>query len=405
MSASFSKAHCSFEISNITKKTEYPYKNILQSGYLNQANFLYDDALWKDKLTKVNSTDVTYDINGNITSFNGKNLAWSAYNKLSAITVGSHQVNFSYNANGTRYQKTTVNGTTTYYYANDKLISEKTGNNTIIHYLYNSTGVIGFAYKSNNQEAIYTYRKNLFGDIIGIYDANNNCIASYAYDAYGKCSILSATNTAIANANPFRYRGYYYDVETGLYYCNARYYSPELCRWISPDSTDYLDPESIHGLNLYAYCYNNPIMYVDPTGFIPELLLVIGIFLILGVLCSLGEQIKEEVAPVIKEEVQNIETATEAVKNNIKKFFIKNIKQNQSEHKEPILTLPEDKGKYAKGARTLSREYKIRSILAAFGPNTFMNMAMAFYNFGGGPNVRYIFKGDWIYEALMNPVW
>ena len=70
--------------------------------------------------------------------------------------------------------------------------------------------------------------------------------------------------------NPFRYKGYYYDVETQLFYCNSRYYSPELCRFISPDSIEYLDPESINGLNLYCYCMNNPIMYADPSGHMPK---------------------------------------------------------------------------------------------------------------------------------------
>lgn len=58
--------------------------------------------------------------------------------------------------------------------------------------------------------------------------------------------------------------------ETGLFYCNSRYYSPELCRWISPDSIEYLDPESVNGLNLYCYCYNNPISYSDPSGNLPQ---------------------------------------------------------------------------------------------------------------------------------------
>ena len=60
--------------------------------------------------------------------------------------------------------------------------------------------------------------------------------------------------------NSFRYKGYFFDVDTQLYYCNSRYYSPELCRWISPDSVDYLEPESVNGLNLYAYCGNDPVM-------------------------------------------------------------------------------------------------------------------------------------------------
>ena len=91
-------------------------------------------------------------------------------------------------------------------------------------------------------------------------------MAEYGYDAYGNCKILSTTNTTIANANPFRYRGYYFDQETGFYYLNARYYSPEWRRFISPDDTAYLDPENVNGLNLYCYCGNDPVNYSAPSG-------------------------------------------------------------------------------------------------------------------------------------------
>ncbi len=70
----------------------------------------------------------------------------------------------------------------------------------------------------------------------------------------------------IANLNPFRYRGYYYDTETKFYYLQSRYYDPEVGRFISQDSIEYADPETINGLNLYAYCGNNPVMFIDPTG-------------------------------------------------------------------------------------------------------------------------------------------
>ena len=78
------------------------------------------------------------------------------------------------------------------------------------------------------------------------------------------------------------YKGYYYDVETQLFYCNSRYYSPELCKFISPDSVNYLDPNSINGLNLYCYCFNNPIMYADPSGHFPFLLLTALVGLAIG---------------------------------------------------------------------------------------------------------------------------
>jgi RHS repeat-associated protein len=109
------------------------------------------------------------------------------------------------------------------------------------------------------------------GDVVAIFDTSGNMVAKYLYDAWGNCTISSATtNYAVAYANPIRYRGYYYDEDTGLYYCNARYYSPKWRRFISPDDTAYLDPESVNGLNLYCYCYNDPVNCTDPSGHMPE---------------------------------------------------------------------------------------------------------------------------------------
>ena len=97
-------------------------------------------------------------------------------------------------------------------------------------------------------------------------------VARYAYDGWGNHAVLNPDGTDndladfIGNVNPFRYRGYYYDKETGLYFLKTRYYDPEICRFINVDDTAYLDAESINGLNLYAYCADNPIMNVDPDG-------------------------------------------------------------------------------------------------------------------------------------------
>ena len=101
-------------------------------------------------------------------------------------------------------------------------------------------------------------------------------MVKYSYDAYGNVFISGTVSSTIGELNPYRYRGYYYDEETSLFWLSSRYYSPELCRFISPDDVKYLDPESVNGLNLYCYCLNNPISYADPSGNFPVIASIIG---------------------------------------------------------------------------------------------------------------------------------
>ena len=137
-------------------------------------------------------------------------------------------------------------------------------------YLYDDERIVGVRYLYNGIGNRYFYIRNLQGDVVAICDTNGVIQAEYAYDAYGNCKVTNSTNYNLAYYNPIRYRGYYYDRETGLYHLNARYYNPEWRRFISHDLSAYLDPESANGLNLYCYCHNNPIMYVDPDGYMPK---------------------------------------------------------------------------------------------------------------------------------------
>ena len=111
----------------------------------------------------------------------------------------------------------------------------------------------------------------------------------YVYESQGNHKVLdengqkSINEKSLCNLNPFRYKGYFYDVETQLFYCNSRYYSPELCRWISPDIIEYLDPSSINGLNPYCYCHNNTIMYYDSSGHIAFFVVTAIIGAVVGV--------------------------------------------------------------------------------------------------------------------------
>ena len=125
--------------------------------------------------------------------------------------------------------------------------------------------ITGFVYNGNG----YFYLRNIQGDILSIYKCeDSSLVASYQYDAWGNQTVTNYGEEEIGNINPIRYRGYYYDEETGLYYLNSRYYDPKLRRFICPDTLSILDEtmSEINGLNLYMYCKDNPVMYVDPSG-------------------------------------------------------------------------------------------------------------------------------------------
>ena len=152
----------------------------------------------------------------------------------------------------------------------NNLILETCNNYKIYYYYDENNDLIGFKY--NNQK--YYYIRNIFKTIEKVIDNNGNIVISYRYDPYGK--VIMTTKANNAPINHFLYKGYYYDDETDFYYLLNRYYYPEICRWISPDSSEYLDAESINGLNLYAYCGNDPINKYDPAGHF-------GIWAIIGI--------------------------------------------------------------------------------------------------------------------------
>ncbi|MBR0159349.1 MAG: RHS repeat protein, partial [Clostridia bacterium] len=236
----------------------------------NTDTYSYTDSNWQDKLTAFNGHTITYDDLGNpLSYYNGSSytFTWKDGRKLATLSKGSTSVSYKYNSDGIRYEKT-VNGVVHKYYLMGSTITAETiidGNTTTyIEYFYDSTGPYGFSIDGT----FYYYIKNLQGDVTQIRDENNNLIASYVYDAWGKVLTVTENNTsAIGAKNPIRYRGYYYDAESDLYYLNARYYDPQIRRFISSDSVDYLGYNGNYcGWNMYSYCGNNPIIRADYNG-------------------------------------------------------------------------------------------------------------------------------------------
>jgi len=282
----------------LTKK----YYNLTNETLLSKEEYQYQNPNWKDQLTCYNNTVITYDEIGNPITIGNNTLEWINGRQLKSYNQNQYQ----YNVNGIRTSKTVNNVETKYYIEGTKIIFEQKGNN-VIYYIRNSIeGLIGFYY---NQEKYY-YIKNNLEDITGILDSNYNLVASYTYDSWGNIiSIrdsngldISTNETHIANINPYRYRSYYYDIETNLYYLNSRYYNPQWGRFLNADGI-IGSSSSILGNNLYNYCYNHPIGKKDLNGF--------AAMDLASILISGAEKTVETVAPaIIKKEEKKYHSYT-----------------------------------------------------------------------------------------------
>ena len=202
------------------------------------------------------------------------NMSWGHSGVLKALTFGSTTVGYTYNDGGVRTSKT-VNGVLHSYSLDGSVIMSESFADKLLIYLYDEFGTpFGIKYRESDYALgefdCYIFEKNLHGDIIGIFSEAGARVASYEYDAWGNCVNMTYASGygVICNLNPFRYRSYYYDTETGFYYCGSRYYDPSLGRFISADSvgTVALTPMSYTDKNLYAYCDNNPVMRTDNGG-------------------------------------------------------------------------------------------------------------------------------------------
>ena len=195
-------------------------------------------------------------------SYRGWTMNWQGGRQLASMTKGSDTLSFAYNESGLRTSKT-VNGVThSYVWQGSKLAADIT-DAYALYFHYDSSGdVIGFTRTANGTDTEYFYVKNLQGDILKVITATGTEAATYTYDAWGR--VLTSTGD-LADINPLRYRGYYYDVETGLYYLQSRYYDPETSRFINSDV--YSDSSAgMLAYNLFLYCANNPVSGYDPNG-------------------------------------------------------------------------------------------------------------------------------------------
>ena len=294
-------------VGNVTSKKTHAYTTASTPGTATATTAFSYDTTHPDRLTSFGGKAITYDQQGCPLTYDGKTYTWTrgkltkvafgggislnSGNRALVPSISSEYWTYTYNGNGQRTQKKytclpPLGNEALYDYVTSKTVdytydhsgrlvkeltttvSKNSGTTTSsIVYLYDDSGIIGML----KDGASYYFHRNIQGDVVGVYNGSGTKLVTFKYDAYGNCTVNG--DTSIAQYCKIRYRGYYFDAETGLYWVQTRYYNPEWCRWISPDSMGYLDPETAHGLNLYAYCINDPINYIDPSGHFLDVLL------------------------------------------------------------------------------------------------------------------------------------
>ena len=265
---------------NMTSRKTYAYTEGAVSTVQTQDLFTYRTDGWKDQLLSWNGKSYAYDAGGNPTVLRGMALTWGEGRRLKRIAATAGEVTFAYDSDGKRVRKTSGENTTTYYYNGNVLSglvrkaskdAGTTGTGTTVQFVYDTQGK-PFMLRLNGKTD-YFYLYNGLGDITGLVDSSNQVVVRYQYNSWGKVTSSEDTSgVSLATLNPFCYRKYVYDPETGLYCLGSRYYDPEVGRFVNADDTDviFAKPQELYHKNLYVYCDNNPVVRRDLQGYFWE---------------------------------------------------------------------------------------------------------------------------------------
>ncbi len=262
---------------NILEKIEYPYSAGVLGTPTATYTYTYGNNEWDDLLTEYNGQTITYDAIGNPLSYRGYTMTWDGRQLATLSGNGISSAGYRYDANGLRVSKTVNGNKTDFHYVNGLLMHEKRSD-IDVYYTYDSSGnlsSIRYRYPNLTTDSYYLVVCNSRGDVSDIYAPDGTLRARYTYDAWGNIisikdgdgNPVSPNNTYhVGNVNSIRYRGYYYDTETGRYYCQGRYYDPEVGRFINADSYIQTPNGDMTSTNMFAYCGNNPVNRYDPNG-------------------------------------------------------------------------------------------------------------------------------------------
>ncbi len=263
--------------SGITTTYEYNIDGTIKSEITTgseKVNYAYE----KGRLIQRGNQNFTYDNIGNCLTYNGKQLVWHRGKLLKQYD----ETTYSYDNKGIRFKKECNGKTTVFLHEDGKIIDEIRGNDRI-SYFYDASGINSFLYNGIK----FYYIKDGLGNIRSILTVatptksgerlyNLKEVARYDYDAWGNCTVTETSNSIIdgvniAQFNPIRWKSLYYDTESGLYYIDGRYYSPETKQYLSSQNIETIlsNTTTIYGLNLYTPTITNPLD-IAPNGYTIE---------------------------------------------------------------------------------------------------------------------------------------
>ena len=280
---------------NILRKSEYAYTTGTLGAALDTISYGYGDSSWKDLLTSYDGKQLSSDAIGNLSgdgkwsySWRRGRVLWDMSRMVDEDAELFEVVQYRYDSNGRRtgksygdsYNFRIVGGQlyyvgdstgTAYYYAGDDLsqidITFPDNSSTSLHFTYDELGPMSVTYDG----AEYFYLKNAQGDVTGLVNSSGTQVVAYTYDAWGNpLTTTGSMADTLGKLNPFRYRGYVYDTETGLYYLGSRYYNPTWGRFVNADNQIAGIGSNPGGYNVFAYCANNPTNMSDPAGNWPK---------------------------------------------------------------------------------------------------------------------------------------
>ena len=340
---------------NILSKKEYAYTTGALGTVQDTISYGYGESAWKDLLTSYDGQTLTTDAIGNLTNDGTWSYTWQHGRQLAQMSKpngsGTENVNYTYDAQGHRIAKEhettgSIDGdsyryafTAKYTYLGDTLTDmqwvEVDGSVSSFHFTYDATGPMSMTFYGTE----YFYLKNAQGDVTGLVDSSGTQVVAYTYDAWG--NILSITGSmadGLGYTNPFRYRGYFYDTETGLYYLGSRYYNPETGRFINADGYVSTDENPI-AQNMLSYCKNNPVNRTDEYG-----------------TKSIFQKLKDTVRGIISTIVKTVSKVVSRLSSPTSQTAVSNNVMLYGEHKKKGTTSPSNRNKHEEGQARKNRD-------------------------------------------------